>query len=822
MSRGMVLGSTNRIFLTICIIMIFGLYSALAEPMADSGKPESSLLVFSGEASPPEESLALWYRQPAERWLEALPVGNGRLGAMVFGGVQEERVALNESTFWSGKPGDGSENPPGSEHLDKIRKLFFENKYKEAVGLVEKHLLGRPKSYGTHLPFGDLRIKTHQESGNVKNYRRTLDLDQAVVRVEYEIDGVCYTREVFVSHVDNTITIRFSASEPGKIDLNVAFVGASKTIQARAEVPASLIMSGDAREKRHSDGTCGVSGYGIVRASAENGKVEIVQNSLEVKGADSATLLIAINTDFRGVKPKEKSEKQIGLALKKVYDRMLTDHVADHQKYFRRVSLDLGTSAAVALPTDVRRKRIAQGEDDPQMSALYFQYGRYLMIAGSREDSPLLMNLQGIWNDNRACNMPWTCDFHLDINTQQIYWPAEVTNLSECHAPLLRFIESLREPGRLTAKTTYGASGWVCHVVTNAWGYTAPGWGLRWGMHPVGGVWISSHLWEHYQFTRDTQFLKDHAYPTLKEAAIFFLDYMVINPNTGYLVTGPSISPENGFIAPDGLEYGESMGTVHDILLVRDLFSQCIEGSQVLGIDKPFRAKLEKALAKLPPLKIGKHGQLQEWLEDYPESVPNHRHTSHLAALFPSDQITPRTTPDLARAAQVSIKRRLEQPDWEDVEWSRANMICYEARLLNGEKAYSNLMGLIGELSDESLLTFSGAGIASAQYNIFSIDGNFAGAAGIAEMLLQSHGDELSLLPALPKNWPDGSFKGLRARGNFEVDASWKDGAVTNLTIRSLGGNRLRIRAGEHVWESATTPGASYRLDGDLKIMLQP
>jgi alpha-L-fucosidase 2 len=630
-------------------------------------------------------------------------------------------------------------------------------------------------------------------------------MDQATAAIGYSIAGVRFTREVIASHPDNVLAVRLTADQPGKLSFQLRFKANREPSHVQARGDDTLVITADARESKHSDGKTGVSLVGLIRAVADGGAVIAQGGSIEVRDADAVTLLISLNTTFNGSNPAERSETQLAAAAAQTYAALRQRHIADHQPIFRRVALDLGPSPAAQLPTDQRLARMRGGADDPDLVAQFFQYGRYLLIAGSRVDSPLPTNLQGIWNDNLACNMGWTCDFHLDINTQQNYWPAEVCNLSECHEPLFRFIESLREPGRRTAKTVYGARGWVCHTITNPWGYTSPGWWTTWGMHPTAGIWIGSHLWERYRFTGDREFLQQHAYPTLKEAAEFFLDYMVEDPKHGWLVTGPSSSPENTFVTPNGQGHcSECMGPTCDIVLVRDLFSSCIQASRTLGVDDDFRSTLERALAKLPPLRVGKHGQLMEWLEDFDEAVPNHRHTSHLIALFPSNQITPRATPDLAQAARVTLQRRLSRPDWEDVEWSRGNLINFYARLGDSEEAHRHLLGLLREDTDANLLTFSRGGIAGAPTNIFCVDGNSAGTAGIAEMLLQSHGESIELLPALPKAWPNGSLKGLKVRGNISVDLEWKDGKTSKFTLRASHPQPVKVRVNQE--ERTITP----------------
>jgi alpha-L-fucosidase 2 len=413
--------------------------------------------------------------------------------------------------------------------------------------------------------------------------------------------------------------------------------------------------------------------------------------------------------------------------------------------------------------------------------------------------------------------MPWTCDFHLDINTQQNYWMAESGNLSECHEPLFKLIEGLVKPGTRTAKSLYGEKGWVAHVFTNAWGFTAPGWGLGWGLHTTGGIWIASHLWNHYEYTLDKNFLKEKAYPVLKQAAIFFDGYLTQHPEKPWLVSGPSISPENKYFDKNGNIFSETMGATCDAVLIRDLFESCIKASEILGVDEEFRKNLIEKKNQLQPLTIGKHGQLQEWLEDYEDAVPNHRHTTHLISLYPSNQINPLQTPELAKAAHVSIERRLNQPNWEDVEWSRGNFINFYARLLNPDEALKHLYGLVKENSSISLLTFSRGGIAGAAQDIFSIDGNFAGASGISEMLVQSFNDEIFILPALPESWREGDFKGVCTRNGFELNLIWESGQLEKIEILSKKGKQCSINYQGKNRTFETEEGVKYVLDRDLK-----
>ncbi|GIH24395.1 alpha/beta hydrolase [Acrocarpospora phusangensis] len=761
-------------------------------------------------------STVLCYDRPAERWFEALPIGNGRLGGMVYGGVGTESVRLSESTAWSGAPSATDVSPTALSMLPAVRRLLFEGRQAEAQRLAEEHLLGRPTSFGTNLPLPRLRLDFG--GGVCRDYRRRLDLGDGVVRVEFEQDGIHHLREVLASHPHGVIALRLTADRPGAVSFTAGLD--DSVLPGEVTTTASgVAFSGHAVESLHSDGNRGAAVEVRVRIEAEGGTLRrdtgtgtgTGTGTVAVTGADAAVVLVAVGTDWAGDDPADRAERLIASAAGAGYDVVRAAHVEDHRRLMGRVSIDLGEP--VDLPTDLRRERLARGERDDDLIALYFQYGRYLTIAGSREDSPLPLALQGVWNDGLASTSGWSDDFHLDINTQQNYWAAEPANLAECHTPLVRFLQRLAEHGRDTAERMYGADGWVAHTVTNAWGYTAPGGGMGWGMNVTGGFWLALQLWEHYEYQPDDEFLREEAYPVLRDAALFLLSYLVPHPAHGWLVAGPSDSPENWYLAPDGTPCSIAMGNTVDRVFAEAILRICHQAATVLDLDPDLRERVAAARERLSPFRIGRHGQLREWLDDAEEAVPEHRHTSHLCAVFPERQITPRRTPELARAAEVVLERRQAAPGWEQTEWVEASFAAYYARLLDGEKALAHLTRLITDASEANLLSYSVGGVAGAEQNIYSFDGNAGGTAAIAEMLLQSDGEEVELLPALPSAWRDGSVRGLRARGGFTVDLAWRDGRLRQARIQCDRAARTRVRYREATIEVACHPAEGLILE---------
>lgn len=739
-------------------------------------------------------SYTLWYEQPADEWMKSIPLGNGRIGAMVFGGVETETVALNEITMWSGQPDIFQERPLGKEMLNNIRQLFFDGKYAEGNRVVSEFMSGVPHSFGSHVPAGDLKLKFYYPAGNISNYKRELTLDNAINTVTYKVGNVEYTREYFCSNPDDALIIRLTANKPKSLKFDLSLDMLRESVFTATN--NSIEFSGKVSFPKQGPG--GVNFMGKVSVNVKDGKVSGTKDKISIEDATSVTIAVDIRTDYANGQYKEDCVKTVDNVLTQDYNMLKSRHINDYSNLYKRVDLFLGKSESGNLPTDKRWERVKAGKNDIGMDALFFQYARYLQIAASRENSPLPANLQGIWNDNLACNMGWTNDYHLDINTQQNYWLSNIGNLHETNIPLFNYIEDLSMHGQRTAKNTYGARGWLANTVANVWGYTPSGQGVNWGLFPLAGTWIASHLWTHYVYTLDRDFLKKQAYPILKSNAEFLIDYMVQDPKTGYLITGPSTSPENSF-RYKGDELSISMMPACDRQLAYEAFTSCIAASEILGVDASFREEMKAALKDLPPIMIGKNGAIQEWFEDFEEAQPNHRHTTHLLALYPFSQISAIKTPGLAAAARKTIEYRLAAPDWEDVEWSRANMICLYARLFDAQKAYESVVQLQREFTRENLLTISPEGIAGAPYDIFIYDGNEAGGAGIAEMLIQSHEGYIEFLPALPQQWNTGYFKGLCVRGGAEIDLNWKNGKVEKALIKAKIDNNFSVKLPENM-----------------------
>ncbi|MDR2272957.1 MAG: glycoside hydrolase family 95 protein [Sphingobacterium sp.] len=758
-----------------------------------------TILTLSVWAQQPNK-LALRYHEPATTWEETLPLGNGRIGMMPDGGIDSEHIVLNDISMWSGSVDPTAVNQDAHTYLQDIQQLLLAGKNIEAQKLMYANFRsgglgsafgqGKDAPYGSFQMLGNMSIRyIYPSSEKTTNYERALSLNDAVATTKFTKGGISYQREYFASHANDILGTRMTADKKKSISLDLSL---NRPERAKVWVKDNtLFMTGQLNDG--NNGTKGVQYITKLQVLQKGGTLIAGDSSLAVKSADEVIVLISTSTDMLDKDYKGTVANLLTKAAKHSFDKLKQQHIAAYQEKFNRVELHLGLQDNTAS-TPSRLVRF-QSSDDPAFAALYFQFGRYLMISGTNEKS-LPLNLQGLWANQ--VQTPWNGDYHLNINLQMNYWPAEVCNLSELHKPLIDFTRSLVPSGQTSAREFYGAQGWIAHMMTNPWKFTAPGEHASWGATNTGGAWLCSHLWEHYSFTQDKDYLRT-IYPVLTGAADFFLSSMIAEPKQGWLVTAPSSSPENGFYLPGSKEpVYVCMGPTMDVQITRELFTNILAAAEILGITDQYTAKIKTVLPKLPPMQISPKGYLQEWLEDYQEVEPHHRHVSHLYGLYPSNQISPSSTPALAAAARETLNRRGD----EGTGWSRAWKINFWARLHDGNRAYKLLKSLLEPTAGNEIKMNSGGGTYPnlfCAHPPFQIDGNFGGTAGIAEMLIQSQNGYIEVLPSLPDVWANGNFKGFRVRGGAEVSVAWVNKKITTLTLKASLKNSFKLKVPEYI-----------------------
>ncbi len=761
---------------------------------------------------------SLWYDKPATNWMkEALPIGNGYMGAMFFGGIKEERIQFNEESLWTGGKGEwkdynGGNRENAHQYLPKIRQLLKEGQFEKAHELANRKLTGVIKAdkghsvwegFGAYQAFGDIFIKTKHE-GKAQNYHRKLNISDAMGTISYKVANVNYQRTYFASYPQRVLVFQFTNDDASGTD----YVIKQRTPHQNTTIyfkDNQLISKGQLENN-------GMAFESRMLVDSDGSSISYANGELSIKAAKTVTLYLTAATDYKNEYPTYKgrdykalNEQTITNVQSKTFDEILKQHKKDYRNLYDRVTFKLSETDTTNLPTDHRLKVYSSGKEDFPLEALYFQYGRYLMISSSRQGT-LPANLQGKWNDKT--NPPWASDYHANINIQMIYWPTEITNLAECHEPLIDYIDKLREPGHKTAKDFFNAKGWVVNTMNNTFGYTAPGWDFPWGFFPGGAAWYSRHVWEHYAFNRDEDFLRQKGYPIMKDAALFWLDYLITDPD-GHLVSSPSYSPEHG---------GISTGAYMDIQIVWDLFSNCIAACDALGTDNDFKERLILAKSQLLPLKIGKWGQLQEWKEDRDSPDNKHRHVSHLYALYPGRQINATETPKLSEAAQITLKARGD----DGTGWSIAWKINFWARLKDGNHAYELLNRAMQITSTGAENTMGGGGVYPnllSTHPPFQLDGNMGATAGMAEMLLQSHSETIQILPALPGKWENGKIAGLKARGNIEVDIQWEEGQAIKIGLLAKEDHITKVDYNGLSKELELSKNQKVWLDGNLNAL---